>query len=327
MPEARWFGVSSYDVVDYCGYTIGYPTLGEALDGTSGWVHARDHDHWFTIDLGTPYTIAQFAGRSDGYIDTALDWPCDPINIDIFVSEILGNWGSAVAFGIDTWQDTDSWQPVVPDFVKIGRYVKVMIYDTEDPDRWLVFGDIYFTPFKIFDILIAYILLPLEGTARGVAACAGEMSIRLPLVGTAQGEIEVEGRLVDAVVPLSTGIIHGESAAIGKITGIPVYLSTGIIHGASAAVGILEGVFTFLSTGIIHGESAGIGRLVGITIPLSTGIVHGESAGIGNLTGIVEPPEIEELRGVAAGTGVLSGRITVGFSVASSVKVKSGVGV
>jgi len=122
-----WIGINSSHIdgevgVGYCGEFSIY-TLAKALDGTGRWNCLTNHTHWFILDLGETYTIKKVRGRSNSYDD--------PIDVDIFVSDDKENWGDAVATGISTWQDTAEWQEV--DTVdKDGRYIKVVINDTED---------------------------------------------------------------------------------------------------------------------------------------------------------------------------------------------------
>jgi len=136
-----WLGISSShrdsDSGDYSGHT-----LAEALDGTDYWWDDDNQEHWFILDLGSIYTIEKLRGRSSsiGY---------DPIDVDVYVSNSKSDWGTAVAEGITTWQDGSSWVEV-DSTDKDGRYIKVVIIDTEDGDnavRWGPTGSFY----EIFD--------------------------------------------------------------------------------------------------------------------------------------------------------------------------------
>ncbi len=125
-----WFGVNSSHLDSYCGYGLGLE-LEDALDGTAGWLHWVNHDHWFILDLLASYNIQKIRGRCN-FVD-------DPIDIDIYISNDTGNWGAAVATNITTWQDTDIWV-VINNTNKEGRYVRVVILDTEDAARNLQWG-------------------------------------------------------------------------------------------------------------------------------------------------------------------------------------------
>jgi len=135
-----WIGINSSHIDSLCGEYSTY-TLAKALDGTNVWAHLTDETHWFILDLVQSYTIKKVRGRSKA--------SADPIDIDIFVSDDKENWGAAVASTITTWQDDDEWVEI--DTVdKVGRYIKVVINDTEDEDRELSFGGT-FPLFAIFD--------------------------------------------------------------------------------------------------------------------------------------------------------------------------------
>ncbi|KKL15110.1 hypothetical protein LCGC14_2508860, partial [marine sediment metagenome] len=60
------------------------------------------------------------------------------------------NWGTAVAEGIASWQDTSAWQEEDVT-TKTGRYLKVEIVDTEVDPPNILFGA-SFSPFVIFDV-------------------------------------------------------------------------------------------------------------------------------------------------------------------------------
>jgi len=139
-----WLGIDSSHYHDHCGdyEEIGYRLI-DALDGIGMWIHDYGENHWFILDLGQTYTITKVRGRS------ADDW--DPVDCAVYVTEDTGYWGSPVATGISTWQDTLEWQEV-SEFEKVGRYVKVLIIETE----YGVHGPITFgywdDPITIFDV-------------------------------------------------------------------------------------------------------------------------------------------------------------------------------
>ena len=139
-----WLGISSSELDSHCGDSSGR-TLSEALDGTDYWYHFGESDHHFIIDLGEPYTIKKLRGRSYR--------SCDPIDIDIFVSNNKSNWGNPIVSGISTWQDTASWQVVNLSTYGQGRYIKVQINDTEHLFNNIEWGSSMGPPYMtIFDI-------------------------------------------------------------------------------------------------------------------------------------------------------------------------------
>ncbi|KYK23441.1 hypothetical protein AYK24_07575 [Thermoplasmatales archaeon SG8-52-4] len=137
-----WLGITGSNRDSECGYDHNTVSFEKALNGTSYWAHDQWETHWGIVDLGQSYTVKKVRGRSD-FFD-------DPIDVNIYVSENKTNWGTAVATGINTWQDTFSWVEV--DTVdKDGRYIKIEIIDTESMIHTLSFGN-DMMPFKIFDV-------------------------------------------------------------------------------------------------------------------------------------------------------------------------------
>lgn len=140
-----WLEVNSSHIDSLCGQN--FPNyLSGALDGINAWVHRQNETHWFIVDLGAIYGMRRMRGRSNdqGAFED------DPIDVNIYISTDGVTWGAAVASGIATWQDTTAWVEI-DSTDKDGRYIKVEIIDTEDVNRWLVFGD-EVTPFTIFDV-------------------------------------------------------------------------------------------------------------------------------------------------------------------------------
>jgi len=138
---ADWIGISSAHLDSYCGENALH-TIAEALDGTDYWWHEANEEHWFILDLSQTYNVQKLRGRS--YMS---DY--DPVDIDIYVSNDKANWGAAVATGITTWQDTTSWVEI-DNTDKEGRYVKVLIVDTEHAENHIAWGST--TPFAILDV-------------------------------------------------------------------------------------------------------------------------------------------------------------------------------
>lgn len=141
----NWFGINSSHYDSHCGDS-GVNTVEAGLDGTGFWSHLSDETHWVILDLGQTYSVQKVRGRSD-YANF------DPTDVNIYVSNDKGDFGAAVASGINTWQDTRDWVEV-DTTDKEGRYVKVEIIDTEDAGDSLGWGDVVPSPITIFDVRI-----------------------------------------------------------------------------------------------------------------------------------------------------------------------------
>jgi len=117
---ADWLGISSANLHSDCGDS-GYP-VEDALDATSYWYHTIGEVHWFIIDLGASYTISKLRAYSNSSFD--------PDDVDIYISDDAGSFGTAVHTNITTWQDTASYVEVeiTP---SSGRYIKVEVQSTE----------------------------------------------------------------------------------------------------------------------------------------------------------------------------------------------------
>jgi len=119
---ADWLEVNSSNIDSFCGEESG-ESLASAFDSVNAWWgHNTAEVHWFIIDLKQSLTITKVRGRSLR--------PADPVDVNIYVSDDKENFGTAVATGISTWQDTATWQEVDTTDKK-GRYVKVEIEATE----------------------------------------------------------------------------------------------------------------------------------------------------------------------------------------------------
>ncbi len=138
-----WKGITSSDIDSLCGEEAG-GTLADALDGTDVWDHNTNEVHWFILDLGQSYNVTKVRARSQT--------GDDPLDVDIYVSDINGTWGTTVASGINDWVNTSAWvETNVTN--KSGRYVYIVINDTEDSSRRLDFGRGITTP-TIFDVYV-----------------------------------------------------------------------------------------------------------------------------------------------------------------------------
>jgi hypothetical protein len=142
---ADWLGINSSHIDSKCGEAAG-ATLADALDGIDFWAHyVTESPHWFIIDLGASYNVQEVKGRSN--------YLADPIDVNIYVSDDKGDFGTAVATGISTWQNTDNWVEI-DTTDKTGRYVKVEIVAVDDVDGHIIFGG-WNPSFKIFDVYAA----------------------------------------------------------------------------------------------------------------------------------------------------------------------------
>ncbi len=116
-----WLGINSSEYDSDSG-DDGSHTASEALDGTDYWGVGFKTQHWLILDLGETYTIKKVRARSN--------LTADPTDVDIYVSDSKASWGTAVATGINTWQDNSSWQEV-DTTDKDGRYINISITATE----------------------------------------------------------------------------------------------------------------------------------------------------------------------------------------------------
>lgn len=130
-----WWGLNSMNVVGYCGYTPDvaccdnpYPTLENAMDGDSCWVHSVDHVHWATFDLGDLATIKRLRGASNAGAEVCGG---NPWFVNVYISNYdnYGDW-HLVASDINTWRLGCSWQEVNSDD-HVGRYVLVEITECQ----------------------------------------------------------------------------------------------------------------------------------------------------------------------------------------------------
>lgn len=120
----------------------GETSLRYALDGTGTyWSAPTDVEHWFILDLGRTLTVEKVRSRSNQ--------TQDPTDVDIYVSDTIGTWGTAVATGISSFQDTDTWQEENCTNTA-GRYVKVVVNSTELL-KYLRWGNSY----QIFDVYVS----------------------------------------------------------------------------------------------------------------------------------------------------------------------------
>ncbi len=112
---AEWF--SPISVYSRCGERVGHPAT-HWIDGnlSTYWRHDTDHGHSITVDLGETKNVQRVRIRAHtDYLASRLK------NVDVYVSDDPGNWGTAVAdnlsFQATGWNERD----LTP---KQGRYVR-----------------------------------------------------------------------------------------------------------------------------------------------------------------------------------------------------------
>lgn len=131
-----WSTLSSTNRVSECGNFDADHELVDMLDATLYWVHTTNHVHDFVLDLGSSKNVIKWRFKNQG---GGVNRPDD---VDIFISDTIGVWGTAVATGVDisamssdinTWTEVDSTD-------KMGRYVKFVINSTEHANNVLTWG-------------------------------------------------------------------------------------------------------------------------------------------------------------------------------------------
>ncbi|MCP4594991.1 LamG-like jellyroll fold domain-containing protein, partial [Neptuniibacter sp.] len=139
-----WVNASSTNYDSHCGDSNGSLELVDALDDTQYWQHSPNEVHWFILDFGTSLNVKRWRARSN----TSMD----PTDIDVYVSDIKGTWGTAVSTG--TSLSASSTYVTVDSTDKQGRYVYVVINSTEHAFNWNSFGQStgYSDGLPIFDV-------------------------------------------------------------------------------------------------------------------------------------------------------------------------------
>jgi len=136
-----WLELNHLNIDSLCGEDSPF-TLVQAMSGGGYyWRHSTTEVHWFILDLGQTYTITKVKGRS-----STSD---DPTDVDIYVSDDKEDWGDPVITGISDWfNNIEFVEHEVTE--KAGRYIKVVINDTEDPNDEIGFGK-FAALYNIFD--------------------------------------------------------------------------------------------------------------------------------------------------------------------------------
>jgi len=138
-----WLTIGSTELDSKCGEDGNPQALAGALNGSNHWGHSVNEKHWFILDLGASYYIEKMRSRSI--------LAADPIDVDVYISDTKGVWGSAVATGISVWQDASNWVEYNTTD-KSGRYIYVYINTTEDGRGAITWGKASPSAFTIFDV-------------------------------------------------------------------------------------------------------------------------------------------------------------------------------
>ncbi len=335
---AAWLNLDGDNVLaggagtGFCDATA-FLTPVDAMNATAWWECNSPHVHWAIFDLGLSYLISQVRGRS------IADY--DPTDVDIYVTDDMGDWGVAVTTGIANWCDIDTWD-IVNVANKQGRYVLVKIPATEGgASEPLEFGKLEETFFSIFDVYGDVPPKLLTGIVTIESTVTGHLTALCKLAGETVIASTVTGELTKTSTKALSGVVAIESATSGaiklalKFSGTSAIASTtsgilkatrelsGVVTIASATAGILgrdrkiAGSMVLQSTGsgAINERTRG---LTGTTIISS--IVTGEmvspirelagTCGISStVTGELTTTGIQELSGVIAITSAVSGEM------------------
>lgn len=121
----EWIEPDSSNHFSDCGTTIN--TWEDMLDGIDFIAHLVTETHFVVLDMGSSLDISRVGLRGN-----TAGGQNAPTAINIYVSDDTGDWGTAVATGIDPsgFFDDVSWLDTITTR-KDGRYVKIEITDTQ----------------------------------------------------------------------------------------------------------------------------------------------------------------------------------------------------
>jgi len=143
-----WVTPTSSMVYSRCGETTTAPLplllpfivnkdnkLASALDANTSWHCDTNHTHNAIFDLGKSHYITSLRG--------VLNVSTNLTHVKLYVSDDPTVFGTAI-MDVADWQsyskgDDDPWevQPCTP---KVGRYVKIEVLTTTDPNNYLRWG-------------------------------------------------------------------------------------------------------------------------------------------------------------------------------------------
>ena len=127
---AEWF--SPTGVHSKCGEHAASPVT-QLIDGNTGsrWLCQAWHEHFVILDLGERKMVEQVRIYSNG--STSCSWLK---SVSVYVSDDPEDWGAAVTSGWSfVTEGSSQWNTRnVTD--KAGRYIKVVIPHTYEPEGW-----------------------------------------------------------------------------------------------------------------------------------------------------------------------------------------------
>lgn len=122
--------ITPASVHSVCGYTAGN-VPGHFIDRHRGrsWSHVVTETHWIVLDLGGSATIQRIR------LYQLWTLPCKWHGVDVYVSDIPGDWGAPVATNL-TFNISEEWEERnVAE--KKGRYIKLAEIDTQDSRNYV----------------------------------------------------------------------------------------------------------------------------------------------------------------------------------------------
>jgi hypothetical protein len=137
-----WLNTSSTQYSSSCGSTGGF-TPQNMLDGSGAWYHLVNEEHSLILDYGTSALRPKIKTKNVGVAGSI------PDDIDVFVTDDTGDWGTAVETGIDITSDSSvDWTERILTTHKSGRYVKLTA-NTAHGSNYLGWGS---AATKVFDV-------------------------------------------------------------------------------------------------------------------------------------------------------------------------------
>lgn len=129
-----WLDIDSSNYESHCDNESG-KTPQEMLDGTDQWWHIHNSVHNLVVDLGSSQLVTKIRTKSNGTFGSI------PNDVDIFVSDDTGDFGTAVETGIDISSDpTDVFTERILTTQSTGRYIKIQINTTSHGSNILAWG-------------------------------------------------------------------------------------------------------------------------------------------------------------------------------------------
>lgn len=137
-----WVVPTSANLYDFCGeYSESYD-LDDALDQLGQWYDLVTHEHYFVLDMGSSLNVGKIRLSKTSAI-------LPPDDVDVYVSDDTGDWGTAVATGIDVYNQAESTMEYVTT-QKTGRYIK-LVMNTAHGSNFIAWGGTGDEMLAIFD--------------------------------------------------------------------------------------------------------------------------------------------------------------------------------